>query len=1302
LFSLALGVYTSWHRDSLADTNRRVGLPDSMIGRMVLQFRRLCGELALRTCHGAHRYVFTALVAATLLVVAGSPVAHAADFVVDTTSDLADEAPGDGSCQDAEGNCSLRAAIMEANELAGSDTIQFAIGEAGSVAEIDLQFPLPVVDTPMLIDGRTQGGAGYEGAPLVVLDGRRVGAGANGLVLRGVQVEAVGLIVVEFAGDGVVLEAATLRGSYIGVDSDGVTPRGNRGNGVSASSGATVGGTDGSVAPCTGDCVLIGGNQRSGISLGTAGVRVYNSHIGVGLDGITDVGNQRHGIAVPVSSVSTPQNMSIGRPADGNLIAENALKGVAIESTRQTQPMEIYVEANSVYGNGQLPIDLQNDGITANDADDSDSGANSLLNWPIISDISVSDNCTVTVAGVAPEGAAVDVFLSNGTPDAPAATRWLLRRTEGGSQDNATGSGTAEEDGVTVEGARFEFDFTLGQQGIRTPALSLTATVDGVGTSEVSPPYTLSSAPEMLNGIESCALGLEPGVEDSDGDGLSDIDELGDGLFPRNSDDDAFIDALDPDDDNDGVRTSDELAAGAQEAGDIDGDGTPPWRDIDSDGDGIGDLAEYEDGGTADLDGDGLPRFLDVDSDGDGLCDAAAPSAMLVCEGGEDANRNLAVDSGETSALNPDTDGDGVCDGASSAEGCTEGPDNCPLIPNSSQEDSGGTPAGDACDCGDGIVADSEACDDGNDDDSDGCTSACDVLPGFACEGEPSVCTCDDADECGKVCFSDEDGDGVTGTEQVIPVTAQCSNFSTEGVSWTAEDGGDCDDSNRLISPSRTETCDGVDNDCDELIDDEDPEIATSSPIGTGAVQQQFYRDEDGDGCGMPGTGRYFCEPPEDGWTDNNADQDDSDGVCCGNGVIEGDEECDLSAIGTAQCPEGTIGTRICNNQEVDGNCLLVDASVTCETGKTCYADRDDDGFASTPTTVPPGTACEDVTDVNGDPLKAEQDEDCNDDPADRCAPLSFPGGEEVCDGCDNDCDPSTPDGAVDPNLPADTNIGDPCDGIDDDQCAEGQWACDGTQILCTDDTDSTFELCDEAGVDEDCNGLVNDEDPDIEERGDEAGATELFIDSDGDGCGVASDETFFSCDADVDGFATNQDDVSDQDGICCALPEFADDPRCGGSSTCGNGIVDPNGETCDPAAGTVPNCRLNCTYCGDGVLQESAGENCEIAGPNSNDACRDDCTFCGDGVVQEASGEECDPAGDATSTCECDESGCQRCREDCTFEAVENCDDDSSGGVAGGAACAVAQSGGSGGALVLLALFACACARRRLCVANE
>lgn len=49
-------------------------------------------------------------------------------FTVDSTKDAVDANPGDGICSSAEGECTLRAAIMEANELPGPDTIILPAG----------------------------------------------------------------------------------------------------------------------------------------------------------------------------------------------------------------------------------------------------------------------------------------------------------------------------------------------------------------------------------------------------------------------------------------------------------------------------------------------------------------------------------------------------------------------------------------------------------------------------------------------------------------------------------------------------------------------------------------------------------------------------------------------------------------------------------------------------------------------------------------------------------------------------------------------------------------------------------------------------------------------------------------------------------------------------------------------------------------------------------------------------------------------------------------------------------------------
>jgi Putative metal-binding motif len=59
---------------------------------------------------------------------------------------------------------------------------------------------------------------------------------------------------------------------------------------------------------------------------------------------------------------------------------------------------------------------------------------------------------------------------------------------------------------------------------------------------------------------------------------------------------------------------------------------------------------------------------------------------------------------------------------------------------------------------------------------------------------------------------------------------------------------GDCDDNNIGASPDATEVCDGLDNDCDALVDE--------------GVQSTFYRDADADTWGDSATTTTGCSAP--------------------------------------------------------------------------------------------------------------------------------------------------------------------------------------------------------------------------------------------------------------------------------------------------------------------------------------------------------------------------------------------------------------------------------------------------------
>ncbi len=146
-------------------------------------------------------------------------------------------------------------------------------------------------------------------------------------------------------------------------------------------------------------------------------------------------------------------------------------------------------------------------------------------------------------------------------------------------------------------------------------------------TSEITTPQITPSKPYNKGGIDSTKdedhdgipdvieikIGTNPQQQDSDNDRVPDAIEIGLIMeYPQDTDHDGIIDALDEDDDNDGIltRNEDPNRDGSPINDDIDHDGVPNYQDADDDGDRI---ITKDEGGTLDTDNDGVLDYLDKD-----------------------------------------------------------------------------------------------------------------------------------------------------------------------------------------------------------------------------------------------------------------------------------------------------------------------------------------------------------------------------------------------------------------------------------------------------------------------------------------------------------------------------------------------------------------------------------------------------------------------------------------------------------------------------------------------------------------
>jgi hypothetical protein len=710
-------------------------------------------------------------------------------------------------------------------------------------------------------------------------------------------------------------------------------------------------------------------------------------------------------------------------------------------------------------------------------------------------------------------------------------------------------------------------------------------------------PMSHPGADEVCDGADNdCNLLVDEGFADTDADG--------------------WKDCVDDDDDGDGTVDGEDcapLAAGSHPGAvetcdgadndcndqvdegfvDTDGDKAADCVDGDDDGDGLGDgddnCPKVGNADQADLDQDGVGDVCDTDKDGDSIPNAVDNCPLLKNTGQSDVDKDGLGD---------------ACDGDDDGDGKEDGEDNCPLVANPGQEDLDEDGVGDACE---------------GDKDGDGVSDGLDCAPLDPSTYPGAAEVCDGADnDCDQLQdegFPDSDADGLK----------NCADPDDDGDGDADET--DCAPLDGTVHSAAKETCNGKDDDCDLEVDEAIGQLACGKgecfhvmeaclggvlqvcdPLQGVKLESCDGKDNDCDGLVDEDLGKTTCGLGICNHTSSNcvngkpAKCDPLDG--------SGPEECDgldndCDGKVDEELGELSCGLGLCTQVLpacVGGVVQKCDPFKGAKKEICDGADNDCDGAVDEglgQTTCGKGSCLHTV-------------DNCIDGLPQTCNPLE--GAEaEVCDAADNDCDGLVDEelgqlvcgvgiclhsvpackngqpGVCDPLAGAEVEscgdkLDNDCNGIIDAQCGPTQGGtCLGT-LCCDLPCAGKCAACDLAGTEGTCTAIAAGTDPDNECGGyhcsggkaEPPGASSCFASCTEEGAAVQCKSEFHcdggKCEADV-----AAGEPCDEDSDCssgrCGLDFDGDSHVCAETTT----------HCVDEAGGVVSQFADGEVFCGSG-----------------------------------------------------------------------------------------------------------------------